>query len=298
MAYNQPSVCLLLGHPRSGSTFLHRFMVENYFGLAGKKLEDMVFLSGWPRVLKPFKSIVGKLPLSWWYRPEIHHTGMQCWECDDIAFSIHCKAGYLFWLYGRCRRSYPFDSAEFCNWVSRHQEEVLACWHRLYRDHLVLGGEGRILSKSFIMLFYLEEFLNKYPDAKVILLRRTPVEVVPSTISLVNSVCQRIFPFRRVNQTTIANILHSVSMYYRKMSSVLENPAIADRCLHVSYTDLMAQFGHTCKLISNYLGYGSWNESAVSAQSAKQSRRKSSHHYDISDFGLSEERITQEVPFE
>jgi hypothetical protein len=60
----------------------------------------------------------------------------------------------------------------------------------------------------------------------------------------------------------------------------------------------MAQFGHTCKLISNYLGYGSWNESAVSAQSAKQSRRKSSHHYDISDFGLSEKRITQETPFE
>ena len=297
MAPGQVRIALLLGHPRSGTTFLHRFMLDNYLGIAGKRLEDIVFLTRGPRVLRPLRSIARKMPLSWLYRPEIHSTGMQCWECDDIAYSIHCKAGYLFWLYGQCRRRVRFDSAEFCDWVSEHQDGVLACWDRLYHDDLSSGTETGILSKSFIMLFHLETFLARYPGAKVILLTRTPVEVVPSTISLVNSVCRRLFPFRRLHQAAIENICHSASLYYRRMSSVLANPLLADRCLHLSYTDITTQFSHACRRISEYLCYGSWDEAAVSAQSARQSQWTSSHRYDASDFGLSRERIEQEVPF-
>ena len=297
MAPGQPRISLLLGHPRSGSTFLHRFMLENYLGLAGKKLEDMVFLSGWPKVLTPLRSIARKLPLSWLYRPEIHLTGMQRWECDDIAFSLHCHAGYLFWLYGRCRRQTRFESAEFHDWVSGHKEDVLRCWDRLYHDNLASGGETPILSKSFIMLFYVEEFLTRYPDAKVILLTRTPLEVVPSTISLVSSVCRRLFPFKRLPRTAVANILHSVSLYYQRISSILANSSLAGRFLHLSYADVTTELASGCKRISDYLGCGSWNEAAVAACSATQARRTSAHRYRASDFGLSEDRIAKEVPF-
>jgi hypothetical protein len=297
MPPGQPGVCLLLGHPRSGTTFLHRFMLENYVGLAGKRLEDMVFLPRWPSALRPFKRLARKLPLSWVYRPEIHSTGMECWESDDIAFSLHCKAGYLFWLYGQCRRKVPFNAAEFYDWVSERKQNVLACWDSLYHDLLSSDGKTRIVSKSFIMLFHLEEFLARYPDAKVILLTRTPLEVVPSTISLVNSVSRRLFPFRRLHETAIANICRSVSLYYRQMSSILANPCIAARCLHLSYADLTTHLAAGCARISNYLSFGSWDDAAVYAQSTRQSRWTSSHHYTARDFGLSPERIAQEVPY-
>lgn len=276
---------------------MHRFMLENYLTLAGKKLEDMVFLSRWPRVLTPLKSIARRFPLSWWYRPEIHDTGMQCWECDDIAFSLHCHAGYLFWLYGRCRRQTRFECAEFQGWVSEHKEGVLACWDRLYHDQLSSGGEPAILSKSFIMLFYLEEFLARYPDAKVILLTRTPFAVVPSTISLVNSVCRRLFPFRRLHETAVANILHSVSLYYQRISSILGNSLMAAKCLHLTYAEVTTHLASGCKRIADHLAFGSWNEAAVAAHCAAQARRTSAHRYSMSEFGLSEERIAKEVPF-
>lgn len=245
----------------------------------------------------PLRSVARRLPFSWLYRPEIHSTGMECWESDDIAFSIHSKAGYLYWLYGRCRRRTLFEPAAFHEWVSSRREEVMACWDRLYHDELSTEGQMGILSKSFIMLFYLEEFLEKYPDAKVILLTRTPLEVVPSTISLVNSVTRRLFPFRQLHDTAIENIYHSVSLYYQRMSSVLANPTIADRCLHVEYSDIISHLTSTCTRVSNYLSHGSWDKEAVSAQAVKQSQWKSRHHYDASDFGLPSERIAQEVPY-
>jgi hypothetical protein len=296
-ASGQARVCLLLGHPRSGTTFLHRFMLENYRGLVGKKLEDMVFLPQGPRILKPVKSIARKLPLSWLYRPEIHSTGMGCWESDDIAFSIHCKAGYLHWLYGPCRKRSRFDSEEFHAWVSDRKEQVLKCWNALSRNQLNSEKGTGILSQSFMMLFYLEEFFERYPNAKVILLTRSPAEVAPSTISLVNSVCRRLFPFRQLHEAAIANIYHSLSLYYQRISSVLANPLVADRCLHLNYADVTTQLASGCNRISDYLAFGSWDEAAVGAQSVKQAKWASAHHYDARDFGLSAEKITQEVPY-
>lgn len=272
-------------------------MLENYFGLAGKKLEDLVFLPGGPRVLRPFKCIARKLPLSWVYRPEIHHTGMECWESDDIAFSLHCQAGYLYWLYGPCRRHGRFDSAEFHAWVSARKKDVLSCWDRLYHNQLSSDSQAGILSKSFIMLFYLEEFLARYPAAKVILLTRTPLEVVPSTVSLVNSVCRRIFPFRRLHEDAVENIYHSVSLYYHRMASLLADPAMAERCLHLKYADLTTGLAASCQRISDHFPGGTWDPAAVQDQSARQARRTSAHHYNAGDFGLSLERIAREVPY-
>lgn len=297
MRPGQPNICLLIGHPRSGSTFLHRFMLDNYLGLAGKKLEDLVFLSGGQGVPRPFKRIARKVPLSWVYRPEIHSTGMECWESDDICFSINCKAGYLFWLYGPCRKRQQFESVEFHDWVAQRKAAVLACWDRLYHSQLSADRGMSILSKSFIMLFYLEEFLTRYPEAKVILLTRTPLEVVPSTISLVNSVSRRIFPFRRLHENAVANICHSVSLYYQRMSSILANPAIGGRCLHLRYADITTGLAATCERISDFFPHGSWDKAAVSAQAVRQSHWTSTHHYDAADFGLSRERIAREVPY-
>ena len=141
-------ITLILGHPRSGTSFLHRFMLEHYSGLTGKRLEDMLFIDGWPRILKPLKKIARALPLNWLYRPGIHRTGMRCWECDDIAFSIHHKAGYLSWLYGQCRSTPRFSSQNFDAWVSENGELILKCWDRLHQDELSIAANTSILSKS------------------------------------------------------------------------------------------------------------------------------------------------------
>jgi hypothetical protein len=294
---SEANVCLLVGHPRSGTTFLHRFMLENFRGLTGKKLEDMVFMSSSSSVQTPLKGIARRLPLAWLYRPEIHRTGMDLWECDDIAFSIHCRAGYLFWLYGRCRRRSRFDSSEFSAWVAEHEEDVISCWDRLYHPQLTSDGTTSILSKSFIMLFYLQEFLARHPNAKVILISRNPQEVVPSAVSLVNSVCSRLFPFRQLHEHAIANILHSVALYYREMSAVLARPEVKDRCLHLTYDDLTVQFSDTSKRIANYLPNGAWDEEAVTAQCATQSQRISAHHYNARDFGLTLDQIARAIPY-
>lgn len=289
---------LLVGHPRSGTTFLHRFMLANLDGIAGTTLEDLVFMGMGPRRRKAMVFASRGLPLRWVYRPEIHLTGMQEWETDDIAFSIHCRAGYLFWLYRQCRRRRSFRSDDFVDWVRSRQEPVLDCWDQLYASRLGLDDGPVFLSKSFIMIFYLEAFLRKYPDCRVIILSRSPLEVVPSVLSLLTSVHRRLLRFRSLPDQAIQNVLHSVGMYYEQLGSVLQDEAIARRCLHVKYSEIESGFEAVCERISDFIPSGEWREGAVAAGSKVQVSRRSRHRYELSDFGLSEADILDAVPHE
>ena len=287
-------ICILLGHPRSGSSFLHRFMLEHYSGFTGKRLEDMFFLPDWPGYLKPLKGLVRKLPMSWVYPPEIHHTGMRCWECDDIAFSIHHKAGYLSWLYGHCRKMNRFIPKEFDMWVSGNEDKILDCWGKLHRNEFVSEAGSCIFSKSFILTLLFEEFISRYPNAKAVILTRTPVEVVPSTISLVNSVFRRLHISRCLSKTMVDNLYQTIALFYRRTASLLANPSLKGKFLHLEYTELFENFSDTCNRISHYLKSGSWDKEAVALQSVRQSKRQSKHRYDLDTFGLNREQIERD----
>src|SRR6185503_18396012 len=57
--------------------------------------------------------------------------------------------------------------------------------HRLQLQHIVwrIPAE-RLVLKDMLHLYFLPEVLREYPDAKVIILHRSPLEQVPSAISL------------------------------------------------------------------------------------------------------------------
>ena len=290
------SACVLIGHPRSGTTFLHRFLLENYQGLTGTTLEDMVFMRT-PGVLKGvLKPVARALPLSVIYRPEIHSTGMREWEADDIAFSIHCRAGWLFWLYSQCRKTESFEARDFSDWVTQKQESVLSCWNDLHSGDLGINEGGGILSKSFVMLFYLKEFLGHHPSAKAIIVSRSPTEVIPSVLSLLDSVQRRLIPSRGLTPMAVENVLHSVRLYYEQLFNVLSDDAIMSRCIHLRYEDLGSPFGETCERLSGFLPFGQWRPGAVVTGAARQATHRSRHQYRAEDFGLNLKEILDEIP--
>jgi LPS sulfotransferase NodH len=58
-------------------------------------------------------------------------------------------------------------------------------YHRLQLQHIVwrIPAE-RLVLKDMLHLYFLPEVLREYPDAKIIILHRNPLELVPSAISL------------------------------------------------------------------------------------------------------------------
>ena len=222
---------------------------------------------------------------------------MNCCESDDVAYAIRCRAGYLYWLYSRCRRSYGFEDSEFTRWVEEKRSCVLTRWDEIYSPSLRGGKSGAILSKSFIMLFYLREFLLRYPATKVIVMSRPPAEVVASTLSLIDSVTCRFFPFRRLRQNEIENILQAVRLYYRQLEVVFNDPSLSSSILCLEFSEVTANLSLSCRRISNFLPYGDWDPVAIKRQSEIQKNRVSSHRYKIEQFGISAERVIREIHY-
>ncbi|MFO7736270.1 MAG: hypothetical protein R6W70_08685, partial [bacterium] len=90
----------LIGHLRSGTTFLHRYMGDMFRELGTLKMWDMLFPSTLMRFfLFPLRPIIQRISLDSMYDPKIHKTGLFALETDDIALSFRFSGGLLTWIY-------------------------------------------------------------------------------------------------------------------------------------------------------------------------------------------------------
>ncbi len=78
---------------------------------------------------------------------------------------------------------------EYLDWFAKADQVQNLCWHRRFLQFLQSGGvpSRRWLLKSPVHLMRLRALFEVYPDARVIVTHRHPVDVVPSVGSLISS---------------------------------------------------------------------------------------------------------------
>ena len=91
----------LLGHPRSGTTFLHRYILKNCDELKGNNLWELIFPSITSR--KIVRKLIPKINLRFLsknlYKSHIHEASLLEAETDDAAIFLRYFNGLLPWLY-------------------------------------------------------------------------------------------------------------------------------------------------------------------------------------------------------
>src|SRR5262245_59540925 len=88
---NRPIV--IVGNPRTGTTFLQRFLAAEGFG-AGMELFLMLYPSlVLQRALKPFMPTLEKLSPAKFHSTAAHHTSLTSVETDDVAGSFRYLGG-------------------------------------------------------------------------------------------------------------------------------------------------------------------------------------------------------------
>jgi omega-hydroxy-beta-dihydromenaquinone-9 sulfotransferase len=293
----------LIGHLRSGTTFLHRFLSENCDEFRMLYLREMILPPlTLKRLIKPFTRRINRISLDKVYDPRIHKTGLNKEETDDIALYFRFLDGMLSWIYFHAWQQ--FESVEklraslleVCN-----QTRFVRYLKDVYRI-IAFQSKKRILSKSFSALFYLEEILKENPDARIIILIRDPKEAIPSLMSLEESVQNNMHGVKNVekHRSRYFSNLYQLSVYYY---SVLENTYLTykdhDNFLFLSYNELKDNFDKTIQSILKFCEVSGSQEleEAVSRQSGRQENFKSAHSYSLERFGLDEKLIEADTPF-
>ncbi|MEW6220506.1 MAG: sulfotransferase [Thermodesulfobacteriota bacterium] len=177
----------IIGHPRSGTTFLHHLLTQAE-GVAPFQAWHIFFPAITARKLvKPLIDLAirrGKAEVM----PEWtgHRMMLDQPEEEEMLFLQNDDTQFVAaGLLGFDDRDYP--ELRFHDQQPReHRLRSMRFLDGCFRRHLVYTGMTRIVAQTHFSTHRLQTILEYYPDARFVYLVRNPLQVVPSFLSLLH----------------------------------------------------------------------------------------------------------------
>jgi hypothetical protein len=297
------SPIVIVGTPRSGTTFLHRKLVADQFG-AGFQLYRMLYSSLCVQVLvKPFLPLMEKLSPAKHHVAAAHKTSLVSVETDDVSILFRYLDG--FFLYGFFLAWDEVDHKALMDPRIRDTSARDFAWmETLWRRNLVAKKSDRVVAKLFTLCMRLPAFQKHFPDAKIIYMVRDPVEVIPSTMSLMSGPLQAKFGFWDLDPELRSRFLERlyqglVDLYRGFHDDWTGGQIDRSQVFVCPYPRLMNDYEGLMTELVAFLGEPLTPElvESIQAQAREQKGRKSGHRYDLAQFGLDEARIRRDCAF-
>jgi len=298
---NRPIV--LVGNPRTGTTFLQRFLSDEGFG-AGMELFLMLYPSLLlQKFLRPLLPLLEKISPAKYHSTEAHQTSLSSVETDDVAVLFRHLDG--FFLYGFFL---SWDEEDRLSWFDprvrdtskRDMDWLEALWKR----SLVLHKSERNIAKVFSFAVRLPQFLERFPEAQILYMARDPLSVIPSSMSLVIGVLDRAVGFwsqpdairkRWLDRMYKAWVLLLQKFHEDWTTGVIDKK----RVFIVRYDRMMMDFEGMMDEMCTFLGHEMTPalRATIAKKGEKQRKYESEHKYDLAKYGLTEEQIRKDCAF-
>ena len=165
-ALNKPlnNTIVIVGNPRSGTTFFQRYLVNNGIGV-GSQIWQMLYPSIiLQKMIKPLLPFLEKLSPTRHHSKAAHVTSLQSVEADDAAIFFRFYDG--FFLYGFILSWVKEDLFEWIDPKIRDTSKRDFMWlDSLWRRNQFSSNMDRSVAKLFSLSANLPEFLNNFPDS-------------------------------------------------------------------------------------------------------------------------------------
>jgi omega-hydroxy-beta-dihydromenaquinone-9 sulfotransferase len=294
----------LIGHPRGGTTFLHRFIMKNCPEFNSLCLYDFLFPAiTAKKIMRPFRGKMQKAQLDKLYDPKIHKTSFFMPETEDIALFLRYFDGLLSWMY-------------FYTWkVFKNNEEFEATLNKrlgqekfiryLKKIHLrsVYKSNKKVFSKSFAFIFNYHHIIKEFPDAKILFVIRDPLFAVPSFMSLVSGVQRKLNNLDQqsdeLKMRFYSNFYKTSLYYYHKIHQIISVNKGNKNILVVTHKDIVTNFKETFDKVMDFYSINRTLglENAITEQIEKQKSYKTEHIYSLEKFWLTEAKIRNDFNF-
>ena len=291
---------LIVGNPRSGTTFLHRYLIKQDLG-TGSQLWQMIYPSiTIQKIIKPLLPLLEVISPARHHSTEAHKTGLTSIETDDVSLLFRYFDG--FFLYGFFL---TFDERDLFDWVDPRIRDTSArdfSWFEsLWKRNLRSNRGSRYIGKLFSLSGNLPAFQNHFPDAKVLYMLRDPLNVIPSGLSLVTGVLDKKFNFWSLDeniQSRFIERLYSalVELLNRFHDDWIQGKINREKVLVIHYDKMMSDFESLMEEVLTFIDAEPTAEMIQNIRETAESQRqyRSGHRYDLEKFGLSAERIKKD----
>jgi len=291
---------VIVGNPRSGTTFLHRYLVLNNIG-AGSQLWQLIYTSALlQKIIRPVLPFLERFSPTKHHSTEAHKTSLNSVETDDASMLFRFFDG--FFLYGFILSWLEEDLFDWVDPKKRDNSNRDFKWFQsMWKRNLILHKQDRVIAKLFSISANIPAFQREFPDSKILYMVRDPLSVIPSGLSLVTGVLDKKFGFWSMPKEKRQ---HFINRLYNALKELLlrfhddwtTNKIDKNKVLIVRFDDMMNDFDSLMDKILNFVNHepDSIFLEDIKITSEKQKQFKSNHKYDLEKFGLTEEQIKKD----
>ena len=294
------SPIIIVGNPRSGTTFLQRFLVDNKLGV-GSELWKMIYPSIIiQKLIKPILPILEYISPAKHHSTDAHQTSLTSIETDDVGILFRYFDGFFLYGFILC-----WADENYLDWVDpniRDNTKRDFNWlDSVWKRNLVTSGHQRIIAKLFSLSLNAPQFIKKYPDAKLLYMVRDPINVIPSGLSLVTGVLDKKFGFwnqkKEVRDKFIARLYKGLIELLNRFATDWNSGAINKNNVRVVKFDYM--MNNFKGLMNDILDFINIEKDElliknIQITADKQKKYISKHKYDLEKFGLNDEKIKKD----
>lgn len=294
---------IIVGNPRTGTTFLQRWLVEHQFGVGMhlyRSLYPSIILQ---KILRPFLPLLEKVSPARFHQSAAHETNLSSIETDDVTGFFRYFDG--FFLYGFFLAWHPDDLKPLIDPRVRDTTARDFDWlDSVWRRNLVSQGGTRLVAKLFATGPRVPAFLARFPDAHILYMVRDPVEVIPSTFSLVTGVLDKAFGYwsqpedvrGRYNERLYTALVDLFRLFHEDWSS---GRIDRSRVMVVTYPRMMQDFDGLMAEMATFFEMEPSAEQRAAIQKTADEQRayQSAHKYKLEKYGLDESRIRKDCAF-
>ncbi|MGC6509336.1 MAG: sulfotransferase family protein [Myxococcota bacterium] len=297
------SPIIIVGNPRTGTTFLQRFLHDSKIG-CGQELWRMLYPSltlQW--FIKPFIPVLEIISPARHHSTVAHDTSLTSVETDDVSVFFRYLDG--FFLYGFILAHAEEDLIDLVDVRHRDTSKRDFDWlDSLWRRSMVSHNSERIVAKLFSLGPRLPQFIERFPDAKILYMVRDPVSVIPSGLSLVTGVLDKRFGFWSLPESDrhryCQRLYQALVELLRRFHEDWNTGKISkEHVFIVPFPQLMTDFEGLMGSLLQFVGHtpDAALLERIAKQAEKQRTYQSKHRYDLLKFGLTEAQIRQDCAF-
>ncbi len=291
---------IIVGNPRSGTTFLHRYLVNNGIGV-GSQLWQLIYPSViLQKCIRPILPLLEKISPTRHHSTVAHKTSLSSVETDDASMLFRFFDG--FFLYGFIMSWAEKDVFDWFDPKLRDTSKRDFDWlESIWKRTLFKHKDKRIVGKLFSISTNVPKFLDRFNDAHLLYMVRDPLSVIPSGLSLVTGVLDKRFGFwslsPELQQRYIKRLYKAlVELLVRFHDDWTHDKIDKKRVMIVRYDRMMADFDGLMTDVMNFVGHEPSQSLMDKIQETAEAQRNysSKHKYDLSKFGLTEEQIQED----
>lgn len=294
------SPIVIVGNPRSGTTFLQRFLTDHNIGV-GMRLWKMLYPSlVLQALLKPLLPLLEKISPARHHSHAAHETSLTAVETDDPSMFFRFFDG--FFVYGFLLAWAEKDCKEMFDPRVRDTSARDFGWlEKIWKRNLIGEKHDRVVAKLFSLSVRIPQFLQRFPDAKILYTLRDPLSTVPSGLSLVTGVLDGRFGFWKLPEEKRNRFLRRLYDALLDLSLRFHEDYVSGAVPHVrvkivTFDRLMTDFDALMSEIMEFIGVEPTPELLADIQKTAEKQRnfKSKHAYDLEKFGLTEAQIRRD----